>query len=550
MCTFTNFDTHLEPCRTARSVGKYHALEPTRRTLLELASSFARRAWTQSQTLHHRYPVRTFPRASTHAPGEWRMNSLSPVFSSDRLIEDDSVTFIVDTNVLVEFQSIERVDWSLLCPRAKSVRIVVPPTVIREMDKHKKGTGRLRRRAFEFNKLLQAIEDGDGQNMRLQSDRVELSLTLMERYARSELPEEKLSFEIPDDLIVAEAVKYSHEHIEAVFLADDNNARRTAREMGIRVARPVEKWRRIQPRDWRDVRIEELERQLGATPKLSLGLPEEEADAVVFETLREGDVPGEFCERLAQEILKKNQGIDRDELLRRHNLPNVQSRFDLRLNPLSVTVAQVDRYCDEYEQYRKKVIAWSRRLPKTMSDLAFAAPLQLEISNSGEAFAEDVEVTVRATKGYSFLTTDFIQSFLRMGIEAPEPPTGITELSNIPSIFEQHEVHRRKPFDFYLRNAPDRDGVVSDIAYECERFRHGSVVVLPTSLIKHGDAPSGGELVVRASSASLADPVEARYPIGIKQEEGSDDFRSHLRRRLLFFPEDVCDSVAQVLADF
>ena len=47
------------------------------------------------------------------------MDGLSPVYSSDRLIEDESVTFVVDTNVLVEFQSLERINWRLVWPERK-----------------------------------------------------------------------------------------------------------------------------------------------------------------------------------------------------------------------------------------------------------------------------------------------------------------------------------------------------------------------------------------------------------------------------------------------
>ena len=91
------------------------------------------------------------------------MSELAAVFSSDRPIQQDSVTFVIDTNILIEFEAIDRIDWELLCPRARSIGIVVPTTVVREMDEHKKGSGRLRRRAIEFNRLLREIEDGDGE---------------------------------------------------------------------------------------------------------------------------------------------------------------------------------------------------------------------------------------------------------------------------------------------------------------------------------------------------------------------------------------------------
>ena len=478
------------------------------------------------------------------------MDGLSPVFSSDRPIEDESVTLVVDTNVLVEFQSLERINWSLLCPRARSVRIVVPATVVREMDKHKRSTGRRRRRAFEFNKLLQVIEDGDGTNSRLQNDVVELSLALMERFARSELEEGKLSFEVADDLIVAEAAKFAKIHADAVFLADDSNARRAAREMGIRVARPVEEWRRVEPRDWRDERIEKLERQVGAMPRLSLRLPDDGEGVVIFESLGEQTAPSEFLKRIGQAILERNPGVDRDQLLRRHNLQNGRSRLNFYFNPMSVTVEQIDRYCEEYQQYREEVVGWSRGLPERLNKIGFVAPVRLEVANDGEAFAEDVEITLSTSKGYGFLKNNLVESFLQMKTEAPEPPTGIEGLTNIPSIFEQQELHRRSPFCFYPRKAPDRDGTMPEISYECARFRHGTSTVLTCSMLRNSDAPSGGELIVRASSASMVDSVMVRYPIRGRPGGVSIDFKSYIGRRLFFFPEDVRDAVGKVLGEY
>ena len=131
---------------------------------------------------------------------------------------------------------------------------------------------------------------------------------LMPRYGRDELSEEKLSFAVADDLIVAEAMRFTRNHASAIFLADDNNARRTAREMGIPVARPAEAWRRNEPRDARDVRIAELERQLGAMPKLSLSLLGDDERAVVFEPLYEYEIPNEFCDRVAEDYPREKPG--------------------------------------------------------------------------------------------------------------------------------------------------------------------------------------------------------------------------------------------------
>ena len=44
------------------------------------------------------------------------MSELAAIFSSDRAIDQESVTFVIDANILIEFDAIARIDWELLCP--------------------------------------------------------------------------------------------------------------------------------------------------------------------------------------------------------------------------------------------------------------------------------------------------------------------------------------------------------------------------------------------------------------------------------------------------
>ena len=480
------------------------------------------------------------------------MNEPTQVFSTSRAVQDENVTFVVDANILLEFTAIDQIDWTLLCPRATSIRLVVPTTVVREMDKHKKSTGRLRRRALEFNRLLLQIEDGDGETAVLDHDRIDLRIILMPRYSRSELPQDKLSFEIADDLIVAEAAKFNQDRGGAIFLADDNNARRTARDMGVPVARPAEEWRRHEPRDKRDARIEELELQIGAMPRLSLSLLTENENAVVFEPMYEYEIPYEFCERLTNAIVERNPGFSREELLRRHNLEDVhETTRRLGLTSFyAVTVTDVERYCRDCDEFKDGVMAWSRKIPNVLTQLEFAAPFQVEITNNGEAFAEDVEVEVTVSNGFSFIPNHFAQSYLEMRYESPEPPSQMEQFSRLPTLFDHQQLNRRDPFSFYFGDSPDDDASVSRISYECDRFRHGTTNLLQSTLIKRSDAPLGGQLTVRASSASLAEAIEARCPIKVNSEGRSVDFKEYLLRRLYFFPDQVHDAVLEALEGF
>ena len=64
------------------------------------------------------------------------------------------VTFIVDTNILIEFKSLEQIPWRELAPNADVIAIIVPTKVCEEMDAHKKKSGRLKRQGITFSKML------------------------------------------------------------------------------------------------------------------------------------------------------------------------------------------------------------------------------------------------------------------------------------------------------------------------------------------------------------------------------------------------------------
>ena len=109
-----------------------------------------------------------------------------------------------------------------------------------------------------------------------------------------------------------------------------------------------------EPKDERDERIEELERQVGALPRLSLRLPDDQEGKVEFETLDERAVPAEFLAGIGQAILERNPGVERNELMRKHNLPRCAIRAQhWRVSFFSVNVEQIDTYCEEYHQVQK-----------------------------------------------------------------------------------------------------------------------------------------------------------------------------------------------------
>lgn len=480
---------------------------------------------------------------------EISMDAIPKIFSSDYLVLDEHVALVVDTNILIEFETLSQISWQSLCPNAASIKIVVPGTVVREMDAHKKGASRIRRRALEFNKSLISIEDGNGKNVKLVGDPISIILELMPRYSNNDLSQEKLSLDSNDDRIIAETIRYSQDNPKIIFLSDDNNARRTAREMGLLVARPVEEWRRKEPRDDRDTQIEGLKRQLGALPYIKL--PNiDKGSSVVFETLRGDCIPMAFCDRVADLILLKNPGRSREELLQQHNLPSQESSFMSSIHSsFRVSVSDVDNYCADYKKFEARVINWTRSLPGNISKMCFAAPFLVDVENSGNAFAEHVEIAFTTSQGYGFIPRHIIQQFGNFGHKAPDLPTGFSSMHHLgPTFFEQQRANQIDPFEFYAGQLPDLGGSVDRISFECQKLRHGSVTGLSGIVYKLEDAPKGGLVTVTTTSASLAEPVHATLPIRTEQEP-SEDFQGYLLKRLEFFPDDIRDVIKTALGE-
>ena len=214
---------------------------------------------------------------------------------------------------------------------------------------------------------------------------------------------------------------------------------------------------------------------------------------------------------------------------------------------LSVSLADVDKYCLDYDEFTQGVRAWSRRLAKNVSQLDFCAPVLLEIANNGDAFADDVEIKISASKGFSFFPDRFVQNYMELPSKPPKPPSTIGTNLYFPRPLEPHE---KDPFVFYAGISPAEDCRTDTVSYECKRFRHHTSNLLSNCLYKQENAPSGGILKVWASSASLADPTKKGYPIRIQQKPSCVDFREYFRRRLLYFPEEVSNAIDEALNHF
>jgi predicted ribonuclease YlaK len=199
--------------------------------------------------------------------------------------------FIADTNLFFECRRLEELPWAEL--GSDPVVIALTKPVIGEIDKHKNGGGRTRKRALDINGRIRnmLVSDQSESVLREASPRVILRLMPMVLPA-SEL-EDGLDYRQNDDRIVGIASTLSRgEHYASVsLLTHDTAVASTAKAVGVSFRLIPDSWLRPPEETTEAKRIKELEKDLATyrsqEPLITLREVEDETTAHVVRRIAE-----------------------------------------------------------------------------------------------------------------------------------------------------------------------------------------------------------------------------------------------------------------------
>src|SRR6266571_9332909 len=189
----------------------------------------------------------------------------------------------LDTNILLEFQTFNEVDW-LKVLNAKRVCLVLAPIVIHELDKHKSDytiTRRQKRARMLLSKISKLFDEVNaGESVQV---RPNVSLNILTRqpflgWKTEDWKAKGLDQNDPDDRLLASILDYTFEHpLEQVFLlSDDSGPRFKAKSHNVLAKEPpYELIRHIEPPSTEEKTIRELSEKLAVftnrMPKLRFG---------------------------------------------------------------------------------------------------------------------------------------------------------------------------------------------------------------------------------------------------------------------------------------
>jgi hypothetical protein len=340
-----------------------------------------------------------------------------------------------DTMVYLHYRPVDQIDWGEVLGAASSddVVIVIPGVTMREIDKHKNNTPRLRTRAQRVGAQFEEWLSPSGPPLRPDL-RVEAVLTAPQVDWRAL----GLDRDSNDDVLVASALDFQRVHgdVRVVLITQDSYPRLQARRLGLDVVALPDELRLPPEEDQLERENRELRRELqrmqavrpvlnlrfahgvGKTFRATIRELRPLTDNQLAKKLKEVEIRHPPAQAFTAGVsADPTTGTETDaaELVRSQLQTTLAAMRAFQDGPSANELARYERerteYLAEYVEYLSEARAYER-------DRARRFVLDLELVNTGSTPALDIDVRLHVPDGVEVAESDELEP-----PEEPEPPT-------------------------------------------------------------------------------------------------------------------------------
>jgi hypothetical protein len=343
----------------------------------------------------------------------------------------------VDTNVYLHYQPFDQIDWREILD-ADTVTIVVPPIVVRELNKQKElhPRPRVRRRAAAVLKklttLLQSASDAEL--------RVGTNVLIEDRDPTIDFAAHQLNHEIQDDHLIASIIMWQEENREGEVVLVTSDAGLTlltkAKRHGITAVQLPDNLKLAEEPDPSEKQVRELQRELNElklkTPRLLLAF-DDGSDHTRFVlprplNLTQAELDSEL-EDVKQQYPKMQDGtgpISRDsfDLLESMSVHGAAA-FSLGAVPredIAKYNSELDDFYAAYVDHFKRGLSFRNLERRTVS-------LKILLVNDGTAPAEDIDVSMFFPDGFRLASEPPSSGGLKPPLPPSKPRTPLERLT-------------------------------------------------------------------------------------------------------------------------
>lgn len=303
--------------------------------------------------------------------------------------EADPLFCFVDTNILIQFQTFDEVDWADKL-QSPFVRLMLAPAVLSEIDKFKDDhtNGRRRSRVRMILAKLRELLNGTSE-ARVASLGSHTTLAVIDYEPQLDWTHHRLDPMIGDDRLIASILEFQQDHdsIKVVLLTDDFPLELKARRHDIVCRKPEGMLARLESSSPEGERIRTLERELAELrlriPELTLGFLEARTST-------------QHVKRPLG-MTKRNRPTD-DLIARRIACMRRQLDKEVLSAPKGYFgQVNVKEFKETYAHYLVNMEVLLKR--RRAREFDWRYELSFELGNSGTAPAEDIEITLNFPSG-------------------------------------------------------------------------------------------------------------------------------------------------------
>lgn len=475
-------------------------------------------------------------------------------------------SYFPDTNFFFECRKASDLPWRELDPASPKpgpdIRLVVPSTVITEIERHKaKGNSRTAKRAREASALLRKALKAENHEVDLRSEkpRVVLALPPVVKTDFSTFP--NLDEKRPDHRIAAEYAEVQKLIPELTPLSDDTLLILAFRSLGVDPVLVPESWKLPPENDERDDEIAKLRNELSSLkasyPDLSFVVLDDEANEVgtIEKTIgflepTDADIAAAVTQIKAAFPMKEEFG--------EKHVP-AAARLSAGLEAMGKTwmpprTEEIEAYrTAKYPQWVEAVRRALPRITEQSNQLAQEIPFSIAIANRGFVNAEYVRLTLTGFDGVMFVDEldeeEAMQDYKGLRLPAPPPPPQGRYISTIMDFAPHldflgsrsfdlgrldrfHQTSRNPNAFYYVDGRPAQP--VEEMVLTCEAFPHqGDGFRLAFRLWLDDELGSMPRLRVRLEARNLRKPLETY--VKVKATRMPADFQAfvdELKRKL------------------
>lgn len=345
---------------------------------------------------------------------------------------------VLDTNIFIHFKDFDQIDWKAVSKSGGDFCILMPPTVIDELDSHKyhknpKISKRVRRilpkivSFLDSNKLIRLIST---------------------RPRNETFISNQLNKDEQDDRILAAILEFQqslNDNDTLVYITNDTGPYLKARTLAINSIKIADSYLLPEESDENEKKIKELEKELikfrNQSPKIVLGFGEND-HFYRCNKKEELKTKEEFISESIIEIKKEYPYLEKIDF------ENNENTIFKALSVSLLSDYQIEEYNSKLKSFYKKYKNYYNSIYQILSYLKDCIEIKLVIRNEGTAPAEDIDLELHFPDGFALHTIEKLPK----SSQKPKPPYKPKHRYD----FQQFDFHLPQIISNNLANSADK----------------------------------------------------------------------------------------------